>query len=827
MATLLNANPALNGPGNPLNWSRADKDAVGTARSLSSQVWYTVAGGIITEVYFPDVDTPQVRDFQLIITDGSTFFHDATKDFTHQCTLLDPEAQAIRLTNKAKGQPYTVVQDVIAEPGSSCLLVRTMLQGQQTFLDRLRVYALLAPHIGGYGAGNSGFVATSAQGDRLVASRGSYWLALGADCGFGLTSCGFVGRNDGWTDIVANKRLPMWNYDSAIGGYVALTGEVKRAGQNQFVLALAFCIDEATPITRSMPNAALAAVSEALSYPFDAAAGTYSHLQEFIQGWKAAVPTPFVPNAGTTGDGNRLFNRSRNVLLAHEDKTTDGALVASLSIPWGQTIADLACGYHMVWPRDMCQSATALLAAGETDAPLRGLIFLAESQSTDGGFHQKFFIDGEAWPGDCVQLDEYSFPIILAYRLSEAKLLQKFDPKAMVLAAAGALIKNGPMTQQERWEELEGYSPSTLASNIAALICAADLAENNWTDPETAKFLREYADFLQSNLERWCVTKQGTLLPGVSEYYIRILPTHVKGGSRDFSFPEDPNAAQVTIWGQTYNARDIVDAGFLELVRYGICAADDPKIVNSVKVVDEIIKKEMPGGRPGFYRYNHDGYGQGDQGQDWYNGSTFGVGRPWPLLTGERGHYELAKGNNAEAKLYVGHLEAFAGSRGLLPEQLWDLPDLPNSPFVIGGPTGSAMPLAWAHAEYIKLVRSVSDNRVFDRLDIVANHYNPPPGDPPYVPSSVEIWNFDRQFPSMTAGDTVRIPLAAPFRLRWTQDGWNNWQDVTATPLTAIGIYYVDLPTQAAQASSALTFTFFWLSSQTWQGTNYSIGLHP
>jgi glucoamylase len=592
-------------------------------------------------------------------------------------------------------------------------------------------------------------------------------------------------------------------------------------------LAVGFCVDEATPITRSMPNAALAAVTEALSYPFEAppgaAAGTYSHLGEFLQGWKAAVSTPFTPVAGTTGDNDSLFKRSRNVLLSHEDKTTDGALVASLSIPWGQTVTDLAAGYHLVWPRDMCQSVTALLAAGETDAALRGLIFLAVSQSRDGSFHQKFFVNGEAWPGDCVQLDEYAFPIILAYRLTKAGLLQMFDPKGMVLSAVGALIKNGPMTQQERWEEQEGYSPSTLASNIAALICAADLAQNKWADPATAQFLREHADFLESHLEKWCVTTQSSLVPGISKHYIRILPTHVKGGARDFAFPEDPNTVTVYLWGQTCNARDIVDGGFLELVRYGVRAANDPIVVNTIKVVDAVIKKDLPNG-PGYYRYNHDGYGQGNQGQDWYNGCPFGVGRPWPLLTGERGHYELATGDNAKAKQYVRYLEAFAGTRGLLAEQLWDLPDLPNS-FVLGGPTGSAMPLAWAHAEYIKLVRSVSDNRVFDRLDIVADRYNPPVGQPQYVPSTLEVWNFDRQFPAMQAGKTLRIPLAGQFRLRWTNDNWKTWQDQDAKS-TGVGIYFADVPTTTGQVGSSLSFTFLWLPSQQWQGPpNLSVEL--
>ncbi|MDH6147937.1 MULTISPECIES: glycoside hydrolase family 15 protein [Paraburkholderia] len=814
MAYLLESNPAPGAPGNPLNWSRADKDAVGTAYSLSSQVWYTTAGGILTEIYFPDVDTPQVRDFQLIITDGSTFYHDAQKDFDHRCEWPEPPALSFRLTSQAKGQPYTVVQDVIAEKGSACVLVRTTLQGDQDFLNKLHVYALLAPHMAGYGAGNTAHRVSTANGDRLVATRDHYWLALGADCGFGTTSCGFVGVNDGWTDIIANRRLPVWNYDAAKDGYVAVTAEINRAGQNQFVLALAFCVDEPTPITQSTPNKALTAVSEALAYPFDTHADPYSHKQAFNQGWNDAVRDPFEPKANITGDGNALFNMSRNVLLAHEDKTADGALVASLSIPWGQTMRDLAAGYHMVWPRDMCQSALALLASGAQDAPLRGLMFLAASQLADGSFPQKFFIDGEPWPGNASQLDEYSFPIILAYHLSEAGLLRQFDPTGMVLAAAGALIKNGPMTQQERWEELEGYSPSTLASNIAALVCAAA----KWADAKTAQFLLEYADFLESHLETWCVTTQGTLVPDIAQHYIRILPTHINGV---FDFPEDPNTAKVSVWRNEYDANTIVDAGFLELVRYGIRAANDPIIVNSIKVVDAVIRKNLPQG-PGFYRYNHDGYGQGNLGEDWYDGSPFGVGRPWPLLAGERGHYELAAGGDPTP--YIRALEAFAGTRGLLPEQVWDLPDLPNTPFVTGGPTGSATPLAWAHAEYIKLVRSASDGHVFDRLDVVAGRYQPRLAQAPRARSTIEIWNFNRPLPSIPAATTLRIPLAAPFRLRWSIDDWASSEDSEATT-TAVGIYYVDLVTQAAQAGSSLAFTFFWTSSQTWQGQNFSVAL--
>lgn len=817
MALLLTDNPAPGGPGPAAVWTLGYKDGVGTARSLSSQVWYTVADGVITEVYYPDVDTPDVKDLQLIITDGATFFHDARKDFTHVCEVLDPDALALRMTNTAIGQPYQVVQDVIAEPSSACLLIRTRLQptagGTAAFVNGLRVYVLLAPHLEGFGADNSGYVARTAAGDKLVAHRGNTWLALNASCGLGMTNCGFSGINDGWQDIIGNRRLPIWNFNCAENGNIALTAEINRAGSAEFVLALAFGQGDS-----STPNGALAALAEALSYPFEAPAGQYSHMSAFLEGWKRVNETRFVPKPNTTFDQNRLFNQSRNVLLTHEDKTYYGALVASLSIPWGDSAGDSDGGYHLCWPRDMSQSATALLATGEIDLPLRGLMYLAVSQSPDGSFHQKFFIDGKPAPGDAQQLDEYSFPIILAYRLSLAGALQGFDARPMVLQAAGAIIANGPMTGEERWEENEGYSPSTLATNIAALVCASVFAGQEAADQPTAQFLLEYADFLESHVEPWTVTTQGTLLAGVTRHYIRLLPTAVKGGSWDPTLPEDPNNATIFVantGGQAFPAKEIVDAGFLELVRYGIRKAGDPLFEDSLKVVDAVLKDTLPGG-PCWRRYNHDGYGQRNDGSDFDFETSQGVGRPWPLLMGERAHYDLACGRDVSA--YLKAFEAFAGQHGLIAEQLWNAPDIPSANLKFGGPTGSAVPLAWAHAEYIRLVRSASDGKVFDLVPAVANRYLSP-----HAASPLEVWNFSRQLQSMPKGKKLRIPLSTPFRLRWSTDGWATFTDTMATA-TSVGINYVDISTDQT-TRGPLAFTFFWPTAGHWEGTNFQVNL--
>ncbi len=802
---LASSNPAAGWPGAEPSWARADKHGLGTAMSWSSQVWFTLSGGLLTELYYPDIDTPQVRDLQFLVTDGSTFFHDPRVDYKTTCKLIDPKALAYRITNTSANPRYVIEQEVISETGAACVLIRTKIKADAALLPRLKVYALLAPHVEGSGAGNSGFVANTRLGQVLTAHSGDTWLAMGANHGFAYTSCGFVGATDGWQDIIARRRLPQFHYDSAFNGNIALTAEVRFVinadGDGEFVLAVAFAEGD-----DSTPNGALVALAESLSWPFSKPATGDGHLETFLKGWVSATPG-FTPAPGATQDGGELFAVSRNVLLAHEDKKFSGALVASLSTPWGETRGDSDGGYHLVWPRDMSQSATALLAAGERDLPLRGLLYLEATQKIDGSWFQNFFITGKGhWSG--VQLDEYSFPIILAQHLKLANALQGHNPLPMVLAAAGALINGGPWTPQERWEENSGYSPSTLAANIAALVCAADFASG---DPGTARFLLDYADFLESHLEAWTVTTRGELLPGVNRHYIRILPPPGPGNA------EDPDNATVDIHNRSNvssPARNVVDGGFLELVRYGIRSPQDPIIQNTVKVIDAVLKDNLPQG-PCYRRYNLDGYGQNDDGSAFNN---TGVGRPWPLLMGERAHYDLAAGKNVSA--YLKSFEDFAGDYKLIAEQLWNSAPLETSVrnLVPGGPTGSSMPLAWAHAEYIKLVRSVSDGKVFDRLDVVANRYLVP-----HPASPLEIWTFRRRIGQISKGRTLRIQAPVAFRLHWSPDNWATVRD-TPSKSTAVSVYYVDISAGDFSAGT-VRFTFFWSDANHWEGSDFSVSV--
>ena len=293
---------------------------------------------------------------------------------------------------------------------------------------------------------------------------------------------------------------------------------------------------------------------------------------------------PSTPLRNASFDGGNLYDSSYSLLLAQEDKAFAGAIIASLATPWGEAKGDKdSGGYHLVWTRDMVNSASALLAAGDAATPLRALIFLAVSQQEDGGFAQNIWINGEAyWSG--IQLDETAFPMMLAWRLHCENALANFDPLNLVRKGAAFLIRNGPVTQEERWEEAAGYSPSTIASNIAALIGAACLMRARGED-EAACFVEEYADYLEAHIEEWLVTNTGSLLEGVSTYYMRILPEQV--GQQHPAEDKESRVLHIANLapGQQsdFPARNVVDGGFLELVRYGIRKPDDPIIVDTLR----------------------------------------------------------------------------------------------------------------------------------------------------------------------------------------------------------------------------------------------------
>ncbi len=792
------ARPAPGGPGIEPRWSRSAKDAVGTAYSASSRIWFTVARGIVTEVYHPTIDRPQVRDLQYLVTDGATFFHEERRHLSARVEALSANALGYRVVGEDPAGRYRIRKEVLAAPHEPCLLLRTRLEAIEGATRPLKLFVLLAPHLDGGGADNTGYVIDVAGRRVLVAHKGGVWLALGATPTILRGSGGYVGVNDGWTDLATDFRMD-WAYDCVHDGNIGLTAEIDLREGPEHVLGLAF---------GDTFHGAVTALFQALATPFDA------HEERFLAQWDRAAARR-LPLERAAEDGGALYRRSHALLLAHEDKTYGGAIVASLSIPWGEDKGDEDLGaYHLVWTRDLVQAATGLLAAGNHATPLRSLVYLAASQRPDGGFPQNFWIDGEPFWGG-IQLDEVAFPILLAWHLRRLDALARFDPWPMVLRAAGFLVRAGPATQQERWEEEAGFSPSTLAATISALVCASVFARERG-DVATAAFLEEHADWLDAHVEDWTVTSRGSLLAGVPRHYVRILP-------RDLADPddsEDPDRAVLRIDNQApgapteFPARNVVDAGFLELVRYGVRAPRDPLVEDSLRVVDAVLRVDTPLG-PSWHRYNHDGYGETEDGGPF---RRHGVGRAWPLLTGERGHYELAAGRPVEP--FVRALEAFATGGGLLPEQVWDADDRPEISKFRGRPTGGAMPLVWAHAEYVKLLRSRADGRVFDRIPEVAARCAS--GRPR---ASLEVWTPTRHAKSAPAGGRLRIVASRGFLLRVSLDEWASSRDLAGTP-TALGVEFVDVELPAAQRAP-VRFTFRWTDEDRWEGRDYAVATAP
>jgi glucoamylase len=466
----------------------------------------------------------------------------------------------------------------------------------------------------------------------------------------------------------------------------------------------------------------------------------------------------------------------------------------------------------------MVQTATALLACGRIETALRALVYLACTQRPDGSFAQNFWIDGTPyWQG--IQLDEVAFPIVLAWRLWKVRGLGGFDVFPFVERASAFLVKYAPVTQEERWEEAAGYSPSTLAVVIAGLICAADLSRAHGSS-ELASFLESYADWIESHLDEWTTTDDGILLPGVKRHYMRIRPPCPGEPFYDPSVPvgsfkitnRQPDEKNV------FEAREIIDAGFLELVRYGVRRPDDPLIVDSLKVVDHTLKYETPAG-PCWRRYNHDGYGQKKSGTDYEN---WGQGHAWPLLTGERAHYELAAGH--DTKPLVDAIERFSSKGGMLPEQVWDSADVPGEGMYCGRSAGSAQPLVWAHAEYLKLLRSRTDGVIVDAVPIVQARYAGT-GKRTFT-NQMEIYSSGRPISKMPAGYTLRIVDTGHFRVVYSLDGWKTVHDITATAVGRSGSF-ADIHT-IPKTEGQIVFTLSWPEedgSTRWLGRNVTIAL--
>ena len=686
-------------------WTEANKTGFGTARARGSNVWFTLQRGRTSEVFYPNLSTPSVRNLELLVTDGSTFTDRESRDTRHRTTRPDPSSLAFTQVNTAKSGKYRITKRFVTDPRRDALVVHVRLQS----LDggHYQVYALHDPALGNSGGDDR----ARRVGHALVATDGGAGVAtsLVARPAFDQTSNGLLGSSDGWTDLATDHRLDQG--PAAVGpGNVVQTGRIKGVdgsrGHQRATLTLGFGGDagEARRTARASARTGFATVA-----------------RRYVNGWHRYLGSlKHVPESA--GAVRRQYLASELVLAASEDKQTPGAFVASPSAPWvwGDEVDGLSSpsgAYHLVWSRDSYEFGTALWADGDHAAARRIVDFLfKKQQKSDGSFPQNSDTTGkEVWTE--LQLDETALPIVLAHLVGRHDAATYAHVKKAADFIAGFKDEDtgleAPFSPQERWENQSGYSPNSIAAQIAGLVCAADLARRNGDDASATRWLA-LADSWRANLKHWTVTTNGPLSD--KPYFLRLTKDGKPNTGTTYGIGDGGPSA--------IDQREVVDPSFLDLVRYGILPADDPDVLSTLPVIDDELKSDTPNG-PFWHRFSQDGYGERRDGGQWdiTDPDTFTtLGRGWPLLTGERGEYAVTAGQPAAS--YLKAMAAASGSSDMLAEQVWDGRAPTGSACCAAGEgTRSATPLVWSHAGLVRLAWTIQLGRPADRQAVVADRY--------------------------------------------------------------------------------------------------------
>jgi glucoamylase len=762
---------APNGPGASSNWTPSNNTILGTAANTSGDVWFSGYNGIIGEVFYPTADTPNTTDLQFLIGDSGHSWVDEEKvATTSSVQLYNNHSLAWTVTNTASNGKYRITKTIYTDPTRNSLIQQVTFAALSGTLSNYLLYVLYNPTMHDAGNNNSSSTQTYNGTTMLVTtdSSSNYASALAASIPYvsGMTSSGFVGVNDGWTDLKGSSNCGSgscpdytmnYTYSSANNGNTAQTGELDLSNDGTintqtttsitFNLVLSF---GQTSGGTSSTTSAEQTLAGTLGDNFSTMLSTY------VSQWNSfdnSLNTP--PAVG----GNSTIQQARqqeyylaaNVLKASQDKQT-GAFVAGLGTPWGASNGDGDNGYHLVWERDMYEFSSALIVAGDTADPKRALLWAFNSQQqSDGHFPQNSFVNGTPfWTG--IQMDEQAFPIMLAWKLG---VTDSSDYQNHIKPAANYILNNGPKTGEERWEENGGYSPSTIAAEIAGLVTAADIARING-DTASQTLYDNAADYWQGMVQNWTFTTNGSL--GGGYYFERI---DADGN------PTNSDTIAIANGGGTYDERSVVDAGFLELVRQGIFPANSPYVTLSLPVIDSTVKETI-NGNSYWFRYNHDGYGEHADGSA-FNGT--GIGRLWPIFSGERGIYSIATGANADA--YLTDMTASENASGMIPEQVWDT--AAPSGDTSGTPTGSMNPLNWAMGEFITLLFSAANNTIADVPSITSNRYVAGS----YTPHSGYVVDYNPA--QLHAGKALTIyyngflSSNSHVYIHW---GENNWQNI-------------------------------------------------
>ena len=683
----LAAGSAPGAPGANATWNESNVSGFADSLGSSSKVWYTLGDGELENVFYPETDTPDTFGLQYIVTDGSSFTDTETANTSHAVSLADPTSLVWQQVNTASNGDFKITKTYIADPSRSVVLIQTTFDNLSS--APLQLYADYLPQLNNDGMGNTGGTDT-ASGD-LVASNGPVSSALAASTGFTQTTSGYAGSSSDGSSQLASSHALTTTYSSApTAGHLVQVAQIPVAasGSTTFTLALGFDSSQA------------AAVSDAAA---SLAAGFSSLESSFESGWHSWAGGLNAPPASVTGSAplEEQYYVSLMEVKADEDKTYTGGFIAAPTDPWGTSVSANSAGdhgYHVVWTRDEYEMASALLAAGDaTDANAALQYIFSYEEESSGAVKQNSFLNGNAVFGS-LQMDEVADPIILAWQLGATNPADWGHIEPL----ANYLVSNGPTTPQERWEENGGYSPATMAAEIAGLICAASIAETNGATSQAATY--------QSTALAWAAEVDSTTYTssgpyGNGDYFLRITPD----GS-----PNSGASISVANGGGSHDDRTVVDPSFLELVRLGIKAATATDITNTVSVVDSELKVTTPEG-PIWHRYNFDGYGETSSGGD-YTGS--GAGNPWPVLTGERGEYDVADGNLSGAQSMLATLAGAANSGDQIPEQVW-AGATGTGGFTFGQPDNSSTPLMWAMAQYVRLAIDISAGQDVDTPAVV------------------------------------------------------------------------------------------------------------
>jgi glucoamylase len=825
---------AFGSPGVDAMHGPARKSFLGTAlttRATDSQVYFTGYRGIVSEVYYPVLDTTESVDLQFLVGDTASGSVDEEKLQQYQAAQTDPRTLSWRVSTANAAHHWQIDKIVYSDPKRNSLIERVTFRALNgTRLGDHALYLLFKPHLDNVGAGNTAWTASAADGRTMLLGRRNArfsalavslpWKAQGATT---MVSNGFVGQSDGWTDLLggaAPDRKMDWTYSSATNGNVAQIGWLEpgdaSASNVSFDVVLSF--DSASA------NGAMQTASATLADNLDALRAQYD------AAWHAYAAGLSTQN----GSADDAYYLAAMTLKTMQDKS-NGAMIAGIGTPWGETNGDGNLGgYHLVWSRDLFKFANALITAGDaaTPAAVVHYLFDTQQQKTDcgraeydangcaqgfsrvGRFPQNSWVSGwPYWQG--TQMDEQAMPILLAWRLGPGV----YGPLwPQIRLSADYIVETGPWTFQDRWEENAGYSPSTIAAEIAGLVAAARIAVENGDTARAGRYLAA-ADDWQQNVTRWTFTSNGFY--GGGRYYVRINPASMNrsgSGPQVFepsSYPDSGQSYLVKNGGGTRDERAVVDGGFLELVRMGVKRADDPTIVSTLAAYDAVLASTIAGSNQAWFRYNFDGYGEHNDGGN-FDGT--GVGRAWPIFTAERGMYSIARdGSGGSGKPYLDAIKTYATPEGFIPEQIWTksttLPEnwqvLTPASFAVGAPTGSMAPLNWAMGEYISLLASIQAGRVIDIPSVVCARYAncvvapgtgetgvaisvnavTQPGQYLYVTGDTGAlgnWNTDLGLPLDPArypvwNNTVNLPAAASVRYKYYRknaDGSVTWENV-------------------------------------------------